>query len=120
MIRSVAKQVAFQRNRIIRIPLQLVTCFQLVPARYRVKVTLRHTCITLPQVTLDQAQARPGGQDKGVCYFLKQKENRNKIYTLTLTLKFLVSHKRHKKKKKHNAIIQFVRKRTCQVVFGPP
>ena len=55
-----------------------------VPARCRVKVALRHTYIILPQVTShqrtsDQAQSIPGGQDKGVCHFKKEKKKRMEI-----------------------------------------
>ena len=53
--------------------------FKTGPARCRVKVALHHTYITLPQVTShiagtsDQAQARLGGQDKGVRHIQKKK-----------------------------------------------
>ena len=63
--------------------------WKLVPARCRVKVTLRHTCITSPQVTShnltssNQAQARPEERDKGVHHFLKQKKH---FLSLALTL----------------------------------
>ena len=66
--------------------------------RFRVKVTLCHTYIKLPQVAShiarsDQVQARPGGQHKSICHFSSKKKKRtNKIHylflalTLTLTL----------------------------------
>jgi len=47
-----------------------------VPARFWKKVAIRHTLsqVTSHQRMSDQAHSRPGGQDKGVCHFKKEKK----------------------------------------------